>query len=79
MELNEIAVVSVLEFISMLEGPGESFIFIKVLSLVVMANQIQVLQEDEEVVKVARDLAEILLQLRWQVDGCISSMHSSVV
>ena len=63
--ISHLAVHLSLEFFSICEEPENSLIFIKVLSLLVLANQI--LREDESVMEVAHDLVKTLLELQWLV------------
>ena len=50
----------------MCEGPGDSLVFVKILNVLVLANQVHLL-ENEEAVKIVHDLDDTLLQLKWSV------------
>lgn len=64
----------------MCENPGDSLVFVKVLNILVLANKLHQLREEEreeEVVKVTQDLEETLLQLKWSVQPKMSKSHTS--
>ncbi len=51
----------------MSEGPGDSLAFVKLLNVLVLANDILLLRDEEDVAKATHNLNETLLQLRWLV------------
>lgn len=52
----------------MCENPGDSLVFVKILNVLVLGNQLHQLrveEKEDQVVKVTQDLEETLLQLKW--------------
>lgn len=57
-----------LDYIMMCENPGDSLVFVKILNVLVLGNQLHQLrveEKEDQVVKVTQDLEETLLQLKW--------------